>query len=82
MERYQEIEFETHCKRLNTFLNRLQKKYPNFFEVWGELIEYNINHGKECEIEPECGYILHTINDDDYYFVCFIATKKNQVIDE
>lgn len=82
MKRYQEIEFERHCKSLNDFLNKLQKKHPNFFEVWGEEIVYNINHNIECENESECGYILHTLNEDNYYYVCFIATKEHQVINE
>ena len=82
MKRYQEIEFERHCKSLKAFLNKLQKKHPELFEIWGEQIEYNINHGTTCEIEPECGYILHTINDDNFYYICFIATNEQQVINE
>ena len=80
MKCYQEIEFERHCKSLTAYLNKLQKKNPEFFEIWGEQIEYNINNGITCEIEPECGYILHTINDDDFFYVCFIATNKQQII--
>lgn len=82
MKRYQVIEFERHCRNLDAFLKKLQKKYPNFYEVWGEHIEYNINHGRNCEIENDCGYILHAINDEDFYYVCFIATNEGQIIKE
>lgn len=80
MKRYQEIEFSRHCKNLDSFLKKLQKRYPNFFYVWGEHIRYNFCQGITFEIEHDCGYILHTIDDDDFYYLCFIAIKPFQVI--
>lgn len=82
MKRYQEIEFTRHCRNTNAFLKKLQKNYPKFFEIWGEKIEYNLNQGTTSEIELDCGYILHTINEEDFYYVCFIATNECQVIEE
>lgn len=82
MKRYQEIEFDKYCKSLNVFLNKLQKKHPKFFEVWGDGVRYNLENGIKKEIDADCGYILHTINDDDYYYICFIATDECQIIND
>lgn len=82
MERYQEIEIERHFKNQKAFMKRLEQKYPKFFEVWGECIEYQFNQGNTFDMSLEAGYILHTINDEDYYYVCFIALNEQQVIKE
>ena len=82
MKRYQEIEVERHCKNQKAFMKKLKQKYPKFFEVWGELIEYQLNQGNTLDMSLEAGYILNTINDEDYYYVCFIALNEQQVITE
>lgn len=82
MKRYQEIEFERHCKNTKSFLKKMQAKYPKFFEVWGEEIAFNINQGITCECEIDAGYILHTVNDEDFYYVSFIATSEQLIIKE
>ena len=82
MKRYQEIEIERHCKNTKSFLKHLQAKHPQLFEIWGEEIEFNLNQGITCEHEIDSGYILHTINDEDFYYVSFIATSEEQVIIE
>ena len=82
MKRYQEIEFERHYKNTKSFLKKLQAKHQKFFEVWGEVIEFNFNQGITCEIENSGGYILHTVNDEDFYYVSFIATSEQQIIIE
>ena len=81
MKRLQEVEFTTRCKNLSTFLARLEKRHPKFYEIWGDVVAYNISNGVEEYKDLDVGYILHTINDDDYFYVCFIATKPEQVID-
>ena len=82
MKRYQEIEIQRHCKNQKAFMKKLEQKYPKFFEVWGEHIEYQFNQGNTLDISLESGYILHTINDEDYYYVCLIALTEQQVITE
>ena len=90
MKRYQEIEIEKYCKSRKTFLKSLQKKHPKFFEEWGECIIYNFKHGIEkCGDCEEEGFILWTyedecFSDDDklHFYICFIATSKEQVIIE
>ena len=82
MKRYQEIEIQRHCKNQKAFMKKLEQKYPKFFEVWGQYIEYQFNQGNTLDISLEAGYILHTINEKDYYYVCLIALTEQQVITE
>ena len=80
MKCYQEIEIQRHCKNQKNFMKNLEKKYPKFFEVWRDHIEYQLNQGNTLDISLEAGYILHTINDEDFYYVCFIALNEQQAI--
>lgn len=80
MKRYQEIEIEKRCKKTDTFIKFLESKYPAFYEVWGGEIAYNLEHGIEFEDGRGAGYVLHTIAEYDYFYVCLIAYSEQQVI--
>ena len=80
---YQEIDFETNCVKVSTFLRRLGKKYPKFTEVWGEHIEYvcNSKNGYYHEV-IEDNYVLG-VDAETYghFYVWFQARCKDQIID-
>ena len=80
---YQEIDFETNCVKVSTFLRRLGKKYPKFTEVWGEHIEYvcNSKNGYYHEV-IEDNYVLGVdAETDGHFYVWFQARCKDQIID-
>lgn len=86
---YQEIDFETNCVKVSTFLRRLGKKYPKFSEVWGEFIEDCILNYMPTTRTPH--YYNELVEDnfvigidmetEGHFYVWFQARCKEQVID-
>lgn len=80
MKIYQTIDFETDCKKDSTFLKRLEKAFPKFFEIWGELIENEMEKGYSHIVEED--YVIGIdCTTEEHYYVWFQARCEEQVID-
>lgn len=81
MKRFQEIEFETNCKSLDTALRRFEKKYPAVANVWLDHIRYMAENGQEQDdAREDAGYVVWAVVDEDFYYFCVIAYNEHQVI--
>ena len=79
MERFRQcFEMAAECKKVTTMFNRFSKKYPEAWEVWGEVFEYMLEN--ELEHYGDDGWTLWLYDDDDTHYMAIVLTDKAQEI--
>lgn len=80
----QDFEMIVDCKKVATMFNRFAKKYPEAWEVWGEMFNYMLENGIEHEEETENGkgWSLWLDIDEQFntHYMAIILTDENQKI--
>lgn len=74
------FEMTADCKNSKTMFNRFAKKFPDAWDVWGEMFEYMAEHGKEHE--EENGWCLWLYLDEQFgtNYMAIVLTDVNQKI--
>lgn len=74
--------FETteDCKKPQTMFKRFAKKFPEAWEVWGELFEYMLDNG--IQHEEESGWALWLDIDEQFstHYMAIVLTDPAQEI--
>lgn len=80
----QDFEMTADCKKVETMFTRFSKKYPEAWEVWGEMFKYMLENDIEHEEETENGkgWSLWLYVDEQFntHYMAIVLTDQCQKI--
>ena len=74
------FEMETDCKKAETMFKRFSKKYPEAWEVWGEIFQWMLENGMEHY--EDYGWALWLYIDEQFgtHYMAIVLTDECQKI--
>lgn len=77
----QEFEISTDCKKSTTMFRRFEKKYPEAWNVWGEMFEYMLeNNIEHMEEKNEWSLWLYVDEDLGTHYMTIVLLDVGQKI--
>lgn len=77
----QEFEISTDCKKATTMFRRFEKKYPEAWNVWGEMFEYMLeNNIEHMEEKNEWSLWLYVDEDLGTHYMTIVLLDVGQKI--
>lgn len=82
MERFrQEFEISADCKKSTTMFRRFEKKYPEAWNVWGEMFKYMLeNNIEHMEEKKEWSLWLYINEDTNSHYMAVVLMDKEHKI--